>query len=209
MLRIFAHTISVLFHPLLMLTYGLLFMMWVNPYQFGGISNNDMTLYMIGSIAGISFFFPIFSIVLMRMLGMVESFQMEEREERIIPYISTGIFYLWLSVNIYRTSIFPPSFEIYAIGATLGLFLAFFINNFTKISMHTVGMGGFLAMVIITILSTVSPLHDLRMILLGVIVLTGLVGTARLILHAHEPKEIYGGYLVGFAAQFIALNFLA
>lgn len=208
MLKIIAHTISVLFHPLLMLTYGLLFMMWVNPYQFGGVSNNELTLYMIGSIVGISFFFPIFSIALMRMLGMVESFQMEEREERIIPYISTGIFYLWLSVNIYRTSIFPQSFEVYAIGATLGLFLAFFINNFTKISMHTVGMGGFLAMVVITILSTVSPLRDLRMILLVVIILTGLVGTARLILHAHEPRDIYGGYLVGFAAQFIALNFL-
>ncbi len=208
MLKTIAQIISYLFHPLLMLTYGLLFMVWINPYQFGGASGNDMMVYMIGSIVGISFFFPVFSVLLMRGLGMINSFQMKEREERIIPYVSTGIFYLWLSVNIYNTSIFPHAFEVFAIGATIALFIAFFINNFTKISMHTVGIGGFLAMVIITIMSTVSPLYDLRMIVLGVIVLAGLVGTARLILHAHVPRDIYGGYLVGFAAQFIALSVL-
>ena len=211
-MKITAHIISIICHPLLMLTYGLLFMMWANPYQFGSVSGNDMTLYMVGSIAGISFFFPTFSLLLMRGLGMIESLQVQDREERIIPYVSTGVFYLWLSINIYKTNIFPYVFEVFAVGATIALFMAFFINNFTKISMHTVGIGGFLAMVILTMVNTSVPLYDLRPILLGVIILAGLVGTARLVLKAHVPKQIYGGYAVGFLGQFaavIALNILA
>jgi len=211
-MKITAHFISIICHPLLMLTYGLLFMMWANPYQFGSVSGNDMTLYMVSSIAGISFFFPTFSLLLMRGLGMIESLQVQDREERIIPYVSTGIFYLWLSINIYKTNIFPYVFEVFAVGATIALFMAFFINNFTKISMHTVGIGGFLAMVILTMVNTSVPLYDLRPILLGVIILAGLVGTARLVLKVHVPKQIYSGYAVGFLGQFaavIALNILA
>jgi membrane-associated phospholipid phosphatase len=36
----------------------------------------------------------------------------------------------------------------------------------------------------------------------------GLVGTARLILVAHVPRDLYTGFIVGFCAQFIALRFL-
>ncbi len=206
-MKLTAHIISIICHPLLMLTYGLLFMMWAEPYQFGG-ADSDMSLYMIGSIVGISCFFPAFSLLMMRGLGMVDSLQLKDREERIIPYVSTGIFYLWLSVNIYKTTIFPYIFEVFAIGATLALFVAFFLNNFTKISLHTVGIGGFLAMVVFTMVNTSVPLYDLRPILLGVILLAGLVGTARLILKAHVPQEIYGGYLVGVFGQFAAIFLL-
>ena len=31
---------------------------------------------------------------------------------------------------------------------------------------------------------------------------------ARLALEAHQPQDLYGGFLVGFASQFIALRFL-
>ena len=39
---------------------------------------------------------------------------------------------------------------------------------------------------------------SMSLVLMVVIVLAGLVGTARMILGAHTPPELYGGYLVGF-----------
>lgn len=45
-------------------------------------------------------------------------------------------------------------------------------------------------------------------LLLFTLLMAGLVGTARLILDAHQPFDIYGGYLVGFSSQFIALRFI-
>jgi membrane-associated phospholipid phosphatase len=44
-------------------------------------------------------------------------------------------------------------------------------------------------------------------LLITTILICGIVGTSRLILDAHEPKDLYGGYLVGLATQFIAFSF--
>lgn len=106
------------------------------------------------------------------------------------------------------------------LGAVIGLFIAFFINIFSKISAHAVGMGGLLGMVIITMAlsnfdsfvlhSTIIGTFEFSMnaLLLFTLLMAGLVGTARLLLDAHTPNDIYGGYLVGFASQFIALRFI-
>ena len=50
-------------------------------------------------------------------------------------------------------------------------------------------------------------LSSLQLLMLVALV-AGLVGSARLWLRAHEPAEVYGGYLVGFGAQLIALQFV-
>jgi membrane-associated phospholipid phosphatase len=107
----------------------------------------------------------------------------------------------------------------FVLGATIGLFLAFFINIFTKISVHAVGMGGLIAMCIILIFEwsrSILPLQfsqslwtvDFQLILLLSIILAGLVGMSRLALHAHTPADLYRGYVAGFAAVFIATSIL-
>ena len=99
----------------------------------------------------------------------------------------------------------PLEIKIFTLGATIALFIAFFINLFTKISMHTVGMGGFLAMIIIIIARSYGGAEFL--FVFGVLA-CGLVGTARLLLGSHQVSDVYGGYFVGFLAQFVALNYM-
>jgi membrane-associated phospholipid phosphatase len=95
---------------------------------------------------------------------------------------------------------------IFSLGATIGIFSAFIINIFSKISMHTVGMGGFLAMMLICISRSVA---NNEYILILAVIAAGLVGSSRLILGAHESNEIYGGYAIGFLTQFVAVSYLA
>jgi membrane-associated phospholipid phosphatase len=45
-------------------------------------------------------------------------------------------------------------------------------------------------------------------ILVLTLIFSGMVGSSRLILGAHEPIDIYGGFFVGFISQFIALQIL-
>lgn len=66
-------------------------------------------------------------------------------------------------------------------------------------------MGGLLGMVII--IFTFSYAGPNYLVILTLI-LAGAVGSSRLILHAHIPKDIYGGYAVGFLPQFIALDYV-
>ncbi|MEM6378992.1 MAG: hypothetical protein AAF705_12320, partial [Bacteroidota bacterium] len=45
-------------------------------------------------------------------------------------------------------------------------------------------------------------------LLLGLILIAGLLGTCRFYLQKYEPNEVYGGYMVGFLAPFIALQIM-
>ncbi len=219
MLKSFAKIFSYLFHPLLILTYMLILVLLVNPYLFG-VNNIRAQGLLIVLIFLSTVLLPAFSVSMMKTLGMVESFQLKTRQERIAPYIITGIFYIWMFVNFKNNSQIPLIFTTFVLGATISLFVAFFINIFSKISIHGVGMGGLIGMVSLLMLLYdyhIFPVEipllgsfqlSLTTILMVVILIAGLVGTSRLLLKAHQPPELYGGYFVGFAAQFLAMLFL-
>ena len=123
-------------------------------------------------------------------------------------------------VNFKNNPSIPAAYTIFVLGATIALFAAFFVNIFSKISMHTVGMGGLIGMVMITMLLysydsfTIDSSYlgtfqvSMNTLLMVVIVLAGLVGTARMILDAHTNKELYSGFFVGIFSQFIALLYM-
>jgi hypothetical protein len=214
--RSFAQLLSILFHPLLILTYVLLALMLINPYAFSVRHLSDkraMILFL--SVFSTSFLLPAFGVILMKPLGLIKTLQMEDKLERTGPYILSGVFYLWLYKNLDSTGQAPPLFNTFVLGATIGLFFAFFINIFTKISAHAVGMGGLVAMLLFTamawsggtfgITTTGGTLQlSLTALLAVAIVLAGLVGTARLALGAHVPADLWRGYAAGFVAVLLA-----
>jgi membrane-associated phospholipid phosphatase len=212
-LQIVAQLISILFHPLFILCYAYVLLAIFNPFLFGEASTDRVFILGDRHAKGIWFInillfscvIPVVGILLMRGLGMVSSFSMPTKDERKIPYILVGMFYMaMVAQNNYNTSL-PLEIKIFALGATIALFVAFFINLFTKISMHTVGMGGFLAMLVIIIARSYGGAGQL--FVFGILA-CGLVGTSRMILGSHNSSDIYGGYFVGFLCQFIALNYM-
>jgi len=210
---------SSLFHPIFILNYVLILLYLVNPYLFSIQDDKQKGLLFI-SVFLLSVFFPVFTILVMKLVGFVDTIEVKERKERVLPLVLTSVFYLWLYVNIRQNSIVPAAFSIFVLGATIALFIAFFINNFSKISLHTVGMGGFVAMVFLirTYYSydifyfNMGPLGtysvSLDFLLFFSIIIAGAVGTARLALRAHRKQDVYMGYLVGFLSQLVAFNFL-
>ena len=216
MLRASAKIVSVLFHPLLILTYSLVLLLLVNPYIFG-VNSIAFQSRLILLIFLSTFMLPAFAVFMMRNLGLVDSLQLKTKQERIGPYIITGVFYLWMFVNFKNNPTIPAAYTIFVLGATIALFMAFFINIFSKISTHTVGMGGLIGMVVITMLlysydsftvnTNLFGAFEMTMntVLMIVILLAGMVGTARLILDAHTNKELYMGFFVGIFSQFVAL----
>lgn len=197
----------------------LVLLLVVNPYLFGVPHIGDH-LQLVMMIFVSTFAIPMIAVVMMKFLGLIDSLEMRDKTERTGPYIATGIFYMWMAFYCYRSPIIPTAYAIPMIGTTIALFSAFIINIFSKISIHAVGMGGFIGMTLITMwlfsydtftleTSGLGTLEVSMSVVLGaVIVIAGLVGTARMFLHAHTPQELYGGYAVGFLTQFIALRFL-
>ena len=219
MLRTAAHIISVIFHPLLMLTYMLLLLLLVNPYQFG-VNSMAGQWKLVIMVFLTTFVMPIFAVFMMKSLDMVKSMQLEDRFERIGPYILTGVFYLWMFINFRSNPMIPKPLVIVMLGSTIALFGAFFFNNFTKISAHAAGVGGLVGMALINTLYFNFDTFTVTMgwlgtyeistnfLLMTTVVLAGIVCTARLLLGAHSEKQLYIGFAIGFASQFIAMLFV-
>lgn len=197
-------------------TYALLLLMLINPYAFGVSNLSDAkAVLLLVYVFTTSALIPGIGIAVMKPLGFVKNLESPDRQERTGPYIITGVFYLWLFKNLSSGGQAPPLYIVCLLGATISLFTAFFINIFTKISAHATGMGGLVGMILLT--SRVWPGMTLGIpalsgtlqvsltLALGVMVLmAGLVGSARLVLKAHVPQDLWQGYLVGFSSVWIA-----
>jgi len=194
-------------------------LLMINPYLFGfrdlaGASNLIMVLFFT------TFFIPAIAVLLMKLMGMVDDLRLSNRQQRIGPYIITGIFYLWMFRTLVSNPNIPDAFKVFLLGAVISLFLAFIINIFSKISMHTTGMGGLIGMVLLCLLYFQYPnfwLHlpgmdmmqlDSRYLLMAIILIAGLVGSTRLYLKAHNTTDVFGGYFVGLLGQVAAFLFM-
>ena len=220
-MKIAAQILSIIAHPLLMLTYMLLLLLLVNPYLFGVSSISDLeSKKLILSVFFTSFLLPAIAIFLMRKLDLISSMDMRDKKDRIGPFIVTGIFYLWVFQNVLRNNDMPTAFVIAVLGTTVGLFLCFLINLFFKISLHASGIGGFIGIVLISMwlysygtfemwLPFIGSCSiSINLVLILSLLIAGLIGTARLGLGAHTSKELYAGFALGLLCQFIALKVL-
>lgn len=216
MARFIAHIVSYIMHPLFIIGYVLLFLMLANPYIFGFSGPKSQGLVVI-SVLTISIMFPLIAIVMMKALGLISGLNMPEKNERIGPLIITGLFYMWLYVNIRNNDTIPSALSFFILGMTIAVFMALIINSFTKISLHTIAAGGLITGMLFIVHNWTYGYVDIpvmladieirlsdSMIILVIVLLSGAVGTARLLLKAHSEQEIYGGYVVGILSQMIA-----
>ena len=90
------------------------------------------------------------------------------------------------------------------LGSTFTIIAALLINLHWKISIHMIGVGGILG----AVLGMAQGLFiELLWPVIIIVLLSGMLGTARLMLKAHNPLQIYAGFLLGFAAMFILFGF--
>lgn len=207
-MRAAAHIFSILFHPLLILTYMTLVLLWTNPFSFGWrhVAEADTLLII---IAMTTITLPALAVLMMKALGWVQSFQLETRHERIGPYIVAGIMYLSLYLHITRAETFPVSLRIAVLGTLIALWLSFFINNFSKVSTHAAGVGGLVTMTGLTwlyfgydqaqigLLGGANLIVPIDILFYGSVLIAGAVCTSRMILKAHDHRQVYSGFAIG------------
>ena len=205
-MKLFARLISVVFHPLLFPTYGALLILFTNPNLYGYPFEKVHIVWLI-IIFALTFMFPVIWLFMMRRLEMIESFNLETAKERIIPFIATATFYLW-TAWMFKPSVnmkIPPNQLVFymMIGGCVAIFIGFFINIFSKVSLHAIAAGNLLGLVLSIVRYST---YDLRILFVCTVLLVGIIGSARLVLNAHSPREIFTGYFVGFFGQFVAFS---
>lgn len=196
----FAHAVSIVFQPLLMPLYGTIYLVESNPFSFPDPGQNFLLIL---RVALLTFFFPAVAVGLLAALKFIKTISLRDRNDRIIPYIITMGMYIWAFFVFFKEG-FNATVTFLLLASTISIVLAFLINIlFFKVSMHTTAMGGMIAFFMLLVpTSSFNPMWPF----LIAICIAGLVGTSRLILHAHTSKEVYYGYLVGFLSFLIAAN---
>lgn len=200
-LKIFAKIVSYILHPLFIPTYIFLWLVNRFPIHFAGITQHDLLLKKISVFINASFF-PAFAVFLLWRLKFIQSIFLRTQKDRIIPYIITMIFYWWMWYLSRNFTDQPEVLRFFYFGIFLTTVFGLIINNFIKISMHTIGAGTFFAFIVLTCLMYHSLLGADIMI---ATLLAGLICTVRLLLNHHSAAEIYSGLFVGIICQLLGV----
>jgi len=218
-MKFFYRGVSYIFHPLFLYFYLVLIAFAIDKYGYR-IDNSRAIEAMLIMTFFILVMFPLLSTFLFKGLGLIPDFKMKDKKDRIGPLIATLIFYIWFFVNVKNNTTVPDTLRFVALGGAISLGLAFFINNFSRISLHAVGAGAFLLSIILLVLHTNSSSFVFTLPLIGsyrvssifviflAVIISGLIGTSRLSLKAHTAEDLFGGYVVGIFSQVIAYNLM-
>ncbi|WP_229364459.1 hypothetical protein [Fibrella aestuarina] len=207
----FAQFLSVVFHPLLMptwlfalLLYGAPARLNVDTYSLGA-RFSVLVLLFLGTFA-----LPSLLIFYLYRIGYLRDMTMPDRADRRLPFLLTGFIYTGVTYFFaFRMSLFSatsPGVSVLLAGITLSILLVGMINQYWKISAHSVGVGGVLGAV--AGLLAKSGDTDLFLPLVGLIAISGLVGSARLQLNAHTLAQVGAGLGLGLLVSLASVSWL-
>jgi membrane-associated phospholipid phosphatase len=196
----FAKITSYLFHPILMPFIGSLIILNSSSY-FSYSLPADFKRIILGLIFLNTAVVPALISFYMLKKGWINSMHMHQIQERRIPYLLTAVFYM-ITYFILQKAPLPPMLLLMMLGATLAVVICLIINLIWKISAHMVGIGGLLGAIIGISMRFKT---DMLLFIILLILITGLVASARLRLNAHNPMQVLAGFATGFSSEFLLI----
>ena len=203
-LQFLSQLFSYLFHPLFIPLYVAFFLIYIHPSAFVGFSDADKKGTLIIIVLNL-LFFPLMSVLLLKAVGFIDSIFLKTQKDRIIPYIACGIFFFWAYTVFKEQSQYPAVLVAYVFGIFLSSSAALLANIYFKVSMHGIGLGGWLG---IFLLLTYNGSMLMTWPLCSLLLIIGLVCASRLFLKSHTAIDIYAGLFIGIVTQIIAINFV-
>jgi membrane-associated phospholipid phosphatase len=204
-----ARLLSYLLHPLLVPTlfFGIIFfaapVAISNLEVFNAQQSIDffgLKLSFKGGLLLLVFFFtfliPAYLLFILHKFRLIRSLTMENLADRRIPYLVVVLLYTVFSFASFRYLSLLPQLTVVMASVTFSISCVAFVSLYWQISAHATGMGGIVGgLLALTVRLGVTTLLEP---LLVVILLAGLLMSARLRLNAHTPGQILAGFVLGF-----------
>jgi hypothetical protein len=185
-----AKLISIVFHPLLMSTIGLLFIFFSGTYlSYLPFEAKRVILYVFlsGTLIVPLCFIPIFLY-----FHIIESVKIDSTTHRIFPLLITGFLYFSTYFVLRKYPI--PFINLFLLSSSVCVLINACITPWWKISSHLIGAGGLTGLVLSMFFRLNADISGLLMI---AILISGLVAFARLRLKSHTQLQVYGGFFIG------------
>ena len=198
-----AKVISFIFHPLFIPVYISWFLMYNTPL-FTGLDARDKAMLLVRFFIMYTVF-PLFTILVAKGLGFIDSIYLRTQKDRIIPYIACGLYYFWMWYVLRNQPQFPQELVLLSLAIFIASSLGLLMNTYIKVSMHGISLG-----VLITFVCIVGLTSEINFgpYISIAFLITGIVCTARLVNSDHYPLEVYFGLFLGILGQLIAYWFI-
>jgi hypothetical protein len=198
-----AKLISMVLHPLLMPTLAVIILFLIPSYITMSLPPQARKL-IVGLVFANTCIAPVLIIFLMKKTGLITDVSLNERADRIYPTL-VSVFFYFFTFYLFRQANLPSLLHFFIMGAGILVLLGFVISLYWKISFHLLSMGGFTGFLIV--LSVLLQL-EMPLLIIGAIILSGILGSARLKLNAHIPSQVYTGYLTGIMIMMMLFFYL-
>lgn len=202
-----AKVVSVLLHPLLMPTYLFALLAFLFPASLYPITPGSRNAFLV-LLFLMTFLLPAVNIGLFKLLGVVKSISMQEREDRIKPFLLITLLYVVFTGMLHMKSGLSIGDNLFNLLLIIDVLVVFslLITFFYKASIHSVGIWGVIG--ILLPLNKVIDDSAIFVVTLVALVLAGLVMSARLQMNAHTPREVLVGAVAGFSIGFFGMLLL-
>lgn len=190
-----AKFISTMLSPLLTPTYGTLMALSITP-KLLDVTGARFKLLLI--VFALTCIFPMITIAVLHNFKVIKDKRMISRKERLIPYITGTIYYAVAVYHVIYTHE-PRWLVMFFAGGALACLISTVVNCWWKISAHMAGMGGLVALlwqINAMELEIISSPWMMLYILIAIL-LSGMLGSARLMLKRHTLPQVLAGFLNG------------
>lgn len=199
--RAIANFLSYLFHPVFVPLYVISLLLFAEPFLFVGASPQEKILTFGRAFINYTFF-PLISVLLLKGLNLIGSIQLKKRKDRIVPFVICNIWYFWIWYVWRGLPGAPHYLVVFAFSVFLASSIGLLANIYLKISMHGIALGT--AAAFLCLLSFNPSSSNITIYLALAVLVCGVVGTSRLLLAAHTPREYYLGIGAGVLGVMIA-----
>lgn len=159
-------------------------------------------LIVLGVVYCFTILMPMLTIFLFRKINRLTSEELGERQHRFVPFILTITSYVFCLLIMQRLNM--PWYMTGIILAALVMMICCVVANLRwKLSEHMAGAGAIIGgLVAFSALFGYNPVGWLCLFIL----ISGILGTARLILSHHTLGEVMGGFFIGLICSLLVLH---
>jgi len=191
--------ISIILHPIFMPILALYLSLRQVPSIGFAITNYQNYIYLVLIFSTV--ILPLISIFFLIKSGKVSSLEMSNHKERSVPLFRTA---LWMGLGYYTIEnilVFSPIIKAELIGAISIILIASIISKYWKISLHLLGIGG-----LVGVLIALEIIYgNLQHLIIIFILLSGVLAMARIKEKSHNYPQVYIGFLGGLSVELLII----
>mgnify|MGYP004555319205 CR=1 FL=1 len=195
-----ARYISAIFSPLLIPTYAVAVAMWITPLNTTPENVRFIACMFVLFITG---GIPMAMLLTLLRLGRITDIDISDRRQRTLPTLLISLCYVAAGIYMWRISA-PWWMIMFFAAAFVVAMVCIVISRRWKVSCHSTAIGGVLGMVIWLVLSGLTDIDPMPWVT-GMVIMAGIVGTARVILGAHDTMQVLAGWILGAVITYFIL----